>query len=81
MGINHPTTASSYNTLALLYEALGNNKKAEIFYLKDLKINEEVLGSEHLITAESYHDFGSFLCDKNSFEKALLYISKSNKCV
>jgi tetratricopeptide (TPR) repeat protein len=44
---NHPSVATSFNNLALLYESQGKYNEAEPLYLRAIQICEQVLGSEH----------------------------------
>ena len=44
MGLDHPVTANSLNNLATLYDATGDNTRAERLYQSALGIREKVLG-------------------------------------
>ena len=61
LGENHPDTASSYNTLAVIYKKEGEYKKAEELYLKSLNIRKSVLGENHPNTAASYNNLAIVL--------------------
>ena len=49
----HPSTATSLNNLALLYERQGKYEQAEPLYERALQIYEQQLGAEHPSTATS----------------------------
>jgi hypothetical protein len=41
-GLEHTSTATSYNNLGSLYKDMGKIEQAEEYYLRCLKINEKV---------------------------------------
>ena len=47
LGLNHPTTALSWNNLAELYRSMGRYEEAHPLYEKAFKVVEEVSGTEH----------------------------------
>jgi tetratricopeptide (TPR) repeat protein len=47
LGVRHPDTAQSLNSLGYLQKALGNLSEAWLFYEQALTILEERLGLEH----------------------------------
>jgi len=62
-----PVFAASLNRLAASYRAHGLYAKAEALYLRGLRIQEEVLGPEHLEVAQSLNDLADL-----SYEQAML---------
>ncbi|MDQ7085764.1 MAG: tetratricopeptide repeat protein [Sulfurovum sp.] len=70
LGEEHPSTATSYNNLAGLYESMGAYEKAEPLYLKALKISEKLLGEEHPSTATSYNNLAGLYRAMGAYEKA-----------
>jgi tetratricopeptide (TPR) repeat protein len=56
LGPEHPETALSLNSLALLYWATGEYAKAEPLLQEALRIVQKVLGSEHPDTARSLNN-------------------------
>jgi tetratricopeptide (TPR) repeat protein len=75
--MEHPSTATSYNNLANLYQSMGAYEKAEPFYLKALKISEKILGEEHPDTAISYNNLAVFYYGQGDFERAYGFIKKA----
>ncbi len=55
-GAEHPTTSTSLNMLALLYQAQGAYPQAESLYKRALSIREKALGPEHPWTALSLNN-------------------------
>jgi Tetratricopeptide repeat len=47
LGANHPSTATSLNNLAGLYESTGRYLEAEPLYVRSLQIAESTLGVDH----------------------------------
>ncbi len=60
LGEEHPSTATSYNNLAGLYESMGENKKTEPLYIKALKTSEKILGEKHPNTLNIFNNFDNF---------------------
>src|SRR5882672_4833709 len=56
LGPEHPSTATSLNSLAVLYVSMGAYAKAEPLYQRALKIKEKALGPEHPGTALSLNN-------------------------
>jgi tetratricopeptide (TPR) repeat protein len=50
-GIDHPDVASSLNSLAGIYKALGDYAEAEPLYKRSLSIMEKALGRDHRMCA------------------------------
>lgn len=57
-GENHPNTATSYNTIGLLYDFMGDYDTALEYYNNALAIRKQVLGENHSDTATSYNNIG-----------------------
>ena len=54
LGENHPETAVTYSSLAVLYEEQGRYQEAEDFCLKVISIREKILGENHPDTKVCY---------------------------
>ena len=76
-GLEHPSTAASYNNIGFVYNLLGDYDKALEYYSKALAIREKVLGREHPSTATSYNNIGSVYDSIGDYDKALEYYSKA----
>ena len=73
----YPSTAVSYDNLALVYKAQGEYEKAKLLYEKSLRIREKILGEEHLDTATSYNNLAGVYETQGEYEKAKLLYEKS----
>ena len=58
LGPEHLNTAGSLKWLGVLYQAMGDDAKAEPFFHRTLKIDEKVLGPEHPDTGTSLNYLG-----------------------
>ncbi len=47
LGKEHPSTATTYNNIALVYSDLGEYEKALEWFERALKISEKVFGKQH----------------------------------
>ena len=63
-------TATSLNSLALLYWKLGEYAKAEPLYQEALRINQKVLGPEHPFTATSFNNLAALFMEMGEYAKA-----------
>ena len=70
LGLEHPSTATSYNNLAELYRVQGRYDEAEPLFIKALVIREKALGLEHPDTAGSYNSLGVFYANQGKFAEA-----------
>ena len=71
LGAEHPDTATGYNNLALVYNSLGEYRKAEKLCEKGLLIREKVLGAEHPDTAMSYNNLAGIYDSQGEYKIAL----------
>ncbi len=76
-GLEHPSTATSYNNIGLVYDNQGDYGKALEYYLKALAIHEKTLGREHPSTATSYNNIGLVYGNQGDYGKALEYFFKA----
>ncbi len=76
-GIEHPSTAVSYNNIGFVYDTKGDYDNALEYYHKALAIKEKVLGVEHPSTAISYNNIGLVYYTKGDCDKALEYYQKA----
>ena len=60
LGDNHPSTATSLNNLAELYDSQGRYTEAEPLYVQALAIRKEQLGDNHADTANSLNNLAVF---------------------
>ena len=77
LGLEHPSTATSYNNIGAVYDSTGDYPKALEYYLKDLQICEKVLGLEHPHTASSHNNIGVVYFNMGDYPKALEYYLKA----
>src|SRR5271166_4859771 len=63
-------TATSLNSLALLYWKMGEYAKAEPLYQEALRINQKVLGPEHPNTATSLNNLAMLYDEMGEYAKA-----------
>ena len=76
-GLEHPSTATSYNNIGVVYDHQGDYSKALEYYHKALAIFEKVLGLEHPSTATSYSNIGVVYDTQGDYSKALEYFYKA----
>ncbi|CAF4851944.1 unnamed protein product, partial [Rotaria sp. Silwood2] len=55
---NHPDFAQSYNNIAAVYNNIGENSKALLYYKKALEIREKTFPPNHPDLATSYNNAG-----------------------
>ena len=67
LGLNHPSTATSLNNLAGMYESQGRYGEAEPLYLRALAIREKVLGPDHPSTASSLNNLALLYLGHGSY--------------
>lgn len=77
LGEEHPSTAISYNNLALLYGSMGAYEKVEPLYEKSLDIKKRILGENHMHTATAYSNLGILFETMGEYEKAEELLIKS----
>ena len=61
---------TSYFNLGSLCENMGNLPKAEEFYLKSLKIYENLFGENHSDVAMSYNNLGGLYGEYGKFTES-----------
>jgi len=71
--------ARLYNNLALRFNDIGKMEKALEFALKDLKISEKILSSDHPSLATSYNNLATIYKAMGELEKALEFALKSTQ--
>lgn len=59
LGLNHPDTAASFNSLGICYENMGRLDLGVMYLHVALQIRKKTLGENHPDTAASYTDLGS----------------------
>jgi CHAT domain-containing protein/tetratricopeptide (TPR) repeat protein len=77
LGEKHHDTATSYNNLGSLYQAMGDYGKAEPLLEKALTIDKEVLGERHPGTATDYNNLGALYWDTGDYGKAEPLLEKA----
>ena len=71
--------ADVFNTLACLFDDKGDLPKAEEYYLKSLKILQNIFGTNHSDVADSLNNLGSLYDKMGDLQKAEEYYLKSFK--
>jgi len=79
LGFEHPYTAATYNSIALIYDNQGDYPEALEWYKKALGIYEEVLGLEHPETATIYNNIAVVYGNQGDYHKALELLQKALK--
>jgi tetratricopeptide (TPR) repeat protein len=74
LGEQHPSTATSWNLLALSLAGQGKHTEALPLYRKALAIRQQVLGQQHAHVAQSYHNVGNCLNDLGKHSEALVLL-------
>ena len=77
LGTEHPDTASTYNSIALVYSYQGEYGRALEWYFKALTIYERVLGTEHPDTASTYHNIAGIYSYQGEYGRALEWYFKA----
>jgi tetratricopeptide (TPR) repeat protein len=70
LGEEHPDTAQSYNSVALILYSQGKYQEAKEGHLKALAIRRKVLGEEHPDTAQSYNSVALILYAQGKYQEA-----------
>ncbi|MEO0458251.1 MAG: tetratricopeptide repeat protein [Cyanobacteria bacterium P01_A01_bin.114] len=69
-GPEHPSTATSLNNLAGLYESMGRYSEAEPLYVRSLEISEAQVGPEHPDTATSLNNLAFLYVSLERYQQA-----------
>ena len=77
LGPDHPTTASSLNTLGFLYLAQGSYAKAEPLFQRALAIREKIQGPEHPDTAQSLNSLSELYYTQGAYAKSEPLVQRS----
>ena len=77
LGIEHPSTATTCNNIASVYDKQGEYAKALEWYGKALAISEKVLGKEHPSTATTYNNIAMVYSYQGDYAKALEWFEKA----
>ncbi|AGX86365.1 CHAT domain-containing tetratricopeptide repeat protein [Candidatus Symbiobacter mobilis] len=84
-GPEHPSTSTSLNNLAGLYESMGQYARAEPLYVRALAISEKANGPEHPSTGTSlnnlaglYRSMGQYARAEPLYVRALAISEKAN---
>jgi tetratricopeptide (TPR) repeat protein len=70
LGALHPSTATSLNNLAALYQAQGKYEQAEPLHQRALAIYEQQLGAQHPDTATSLNNLALLYQDQGKYAEA-----------
>ncbi|XP_013416868.1 uncharacterized protein LOC106178291 [Lingula anatina] len=76
LGPKHPDTASSYDNIGTVLQAMGKFKESLDYHKKCLALNEEILGPKHPDTARSYDNIGNVLQAMGEYKESLDYHKK-----
>lgn len=74
---NHPYLHSGYHRKASFLEGLGEDERAEYYYLKVIRITEEVQPPDHPGHAIPRHSLGNFYTERERFEEAIPLLEKA----
>ncbi|CAF0893152.1 unnamed protein product [Adineta ricciae] len=74
---NHPSLATSYSSIGLVYMNMGEYSEALLFYEKALGIREKTLPSNHPSLATSYNNIGAVYDNMGEYSKALSFYEKA----
>jgi CHAT domain-containing protein/Tfp pilus assembly protein PilF len=77
LGPDHPDTATSLNSLAVLYSSQGAYTKAEPLYLRALAIRQKALGADHPDTAQSLNNLAAHYFSQGAYAKAELLLLRT----
>jgi len=77
LGLEHPKTLSSMNSLAILDEVQGRYAEAESLHAQVLETQRRVLGPEHPETLESMTNLAAVLLDQGRREEAALLLHQA----
>jgi len=77
LGFEHPSTASTYNDIALCCKDQGNYYKALEWHQKALDVREKVLGMEHPDTATTYNNIAVVYTWLGDHDRALELYQKA----
>ena len=69
----------AFNNLGSLYDNMGNLPKAEEFYLKSLKIYQNLFGENHSSVATSFNNLGILYKKIGNRQKGEEFCLKSKK--
>jgi tetratricopeptide (TPR) repeat protein len=70
VGREHPITAASVQSLALLYYHMGRYLDAELLYSRALAIRQKTLGPEHPDTAQTLNDLALLYTGQGRYDDA-----------
>ena len=73
---NHPSLATSYNSIGSVYSNMGEYSKALTYYEKCLDMEKKTLPANHPSLATSYNNIGSVYDSMGEYSKALSYYEK-----
>jgi tetratricopeptide (TPR) repeat protein len=71
LGAEHPDTATSLNTLALVLHSQGDYEAAQPLIERALTIREKMLGTQHHYTAHSLSSLAALLHSQGDYVPAL----------
>jgi len=77
LGKEHPSTAVTYNNMAVVFRAQGEYGKALEYHERALAIREKALGKEHPHTATTYNNMALVFHDQGDYGKALEYYGRA----
>ena len=70
VGMEHPSTLTSMNNLALVLNRQGKYEEAGQMHREVLRIMQKVLGMEHPHTLMSMNNLATVLGDQDKYEEA-----------
>ncbi len=76
-GMEHPSTATSYNNIGAVYLCRGDYPVALMYCQKALNTYERMWGKKHPNTAIAYNNIGRIYFSKGNYPKAFEYYQKA----
>jgi len=70
LGEEHPSVATSYNNLAVIYYFQGRYSEAEQLYQQELALSKKLLGEEHPSVATSYNNLAALYYNQGRYSEA-----------
>ncbi|CAF1208010.1 unnamed protein product [Rotaria magnacalcarata] len=74
---NYSACATTYNNIAIIYAAQGDNEKTVGYLYKTIEFNENSLPPNHLHIVTAYNNLAHALYRRGDFMEALVYMKKA----
>jgi len=77
VGVEHPETAATHNSLGTVYQDMGDERQAEIHFAKCLEIQLHTVGTQSPEVSNTYNNLATILFRKGSLEDAKQLFEKA----